>query len=203
MLDGMDSQTCRRDHHIPQNMNNFEQVNNFLELMDGFFTQLKGYYDPKRISVFSVSHGNHDGIAGYTAVKALFYKLQFEYKINCTLFDKFFGYYKIGDHQFIICHGKDDQFMKRGLPINMDDKTKVFIYDWLEEQGITGKNIHFIKGDLHNDNINTSYKLDYRNVLSLFGASDYSMLNYSRSDYGVSYEILENNNLLRGTLTNL
>jgi uncharacterized protein YdcH (DUF465 family) len=203
MLDGMDEQTCRRGKYLPQNMNNFEQVNNFLELMDGFFTKLKSYYDPKKISVFSVNHGNHDGITGYTAVKALFYKLQLGYGIDCTLFDKFFGHYKIGIHDFIICHGKDDQFMKRGLPGSLDDKTKVFIYDWLEAEGIKGKNIHFIKGDLHNDNINTSYKLDYRNVLSLFGASDYAMLNCTRSDYGVSYEVLENDNLLRGVLTNL
>jgi hypothetical protein len=203
MLDGMDSQTCRRDHKIPQNMNNFEQVNNFLALMDRFFTQLKAGYDPKNISVFSVSHGNHDGIAAYTAVKALFYKLQLGYGINCTLFDKFFGNYKIGRHQFVICHGKDSEFMKRGLPINLDDKTKVFIYDWLEEQGISGKNIHIIKGDLHNDNINTSYKVDYRNVLSLFGSSDYSMLNFQRSNHGVSYDVLEDSNLLRGTITDL
>jgi hypothetical protein len=203
MLDGMDSQTCRREHKIPQNMNNFEQVNNFLSLMDRFFTKLKGYYDPKKISVFSVSHGNHDGIAAYTAVKALFYKLQFSYGMNCTLFEQFFGHYQIGDHKFVICHGKDSEFMKRGLPLNLDDKTKVFIYDWLEQQGIKGQNVHIIKGDLHNDNINTSYKVDYRNVLSLFGASDYAMLNFQRSNHGVSYEVLENRDLLRGILTNL
>jgi hypothetical protein len=203
MLDGMDSQTCRRDHKIPQNMNNFEQVNNFLSLMDRFFTQLKGTYDPNKISVFSVSHGNHDGVAAYTAVKALFYKLQLGYGINCTLFDQFFGNYKIGGHQFVICHGKDSEFMRRGLPINLDDKTKVFIYDWLEERGIKGKNIHIIKGDLHNDNINTSYKIDYRNVLSLFGSSDYAMLNFQRSNHGVSYDVLEDRNLLRGTITDI
>lgn len=93
--------------------------------------------------------------------------------------------------------------MKRGFPLNLDDRTKIMIYEWLEEQDIHGKNIHFIKGDLHNDNINTVHRLDYRNVLSLFGSSDYAMMNFSRSDYGVSYEVIEGENLLRGTLTNI
>lgn len=59
LLDGMDNQTCRRDHILPQNMNNFEQVNNFLMVMDEFFVKLKTHYDPKKIQVYSVSHGNH------------------------------------------------------------------------------------------------------------------------------------------------
>jgi hypothetical protein len=203
MLDGMDEQTSRRGKYLPQNMNNYEQIDNFLNLMETFFVQLKGRYDPKNISVFSVKNGNHAGASEYATMQALFAKLQGQHKIHCTLEKEFFSHYKIGVHQFVICHGKDEQFMKRGLPANLDDKTKLFIYDWLESKGITGKNIHIIKGDLHTDNINTTYKLDYRNVLSLFGSSDYAMMNYSRNDYGVSYEVLENSQLLRGTLTNL
>jgi hypothetical protein len=203
MLDGMDEQTSRRGKYLPQNMNNYEQIENFLALMERFFVKLKGYYDPKKISVFSVKNGNHTGATEYATMKALFSKLQNEHKIHCTLEKEFFSHYKIGVHQFVICHGKDEQYMKRGLPMNLDDKTKTFIYDWLEDKGITGRNIHIIKGDLHADNINTSYKLDYRNVLSLFGSSDYGMMNYSRNDYGVSYEVLDGGQLLRGTLTNL
>lgn len=203
MLDGMDGQTCRRDHKLPQNMNNFEQVNNFLSLMDEFFTILKGQYDSKDIFVYSVSHGNHDGVAAYTATKALFSKLEFGYGMNCTLFDKFFGHYQVGVHQFVITHGKDAEFMKRGMPFNLDHKTQVMLYDWLEENDIHGKNIHLIKGDLHNDGLSSCHKLDYRNVLSLFGSSDYAMLNFTRVNSGVSYEVIENGNLLRGTYTNL
>jgi hypothetical protein len=203
MLDGFDNQTARRDHFIPQNMNNFEQVNNYLQLMDEFFLKLLTHYDSNHLFAYSVGDSNHDGASGYTATKCLFYKLEFKYGMSCILFDTFFGHYKIGDHQFIITHGKDSKFQKRPLPMILDDKTKVMIYDWLEDQGITGRNIHFIKGDLHTDGINTHYKLDYRNVLSLFGASDYGMLNYYRTGHGVSYEVLENDNLLRGVLTNI
>jgi hypothetical protein len=93
--------------------------------------------------------------------------------------------------------------MKRGLGLNMSPSEKDMIISWLEDQNIYGNNIHVIKGDLHSDNLNSCKKLDYRNCLSLFGASDHSNFNYSRNDYGVSYEVIEDGNLMRGTFTNL
>lgn len=93
--------------------------------------------------------------------------------------------------------------MKRGMPLNLDDKTKVMLYEWLEEHDIHGSNIHFIKGDLHSNSLNSCRKLDYRNVLSLFGASDYSNMNFSRNSYGMSYDLFVDDNLIRGTFENL
>ena len=88
--------------------------------------------------------------------------------------------------------------MKKGMPLNLDDKNKVMIYDWLRANCINGNNIHIIKGDLHTENFNSSYCLDYRNVLSLFGASDYANYNFTRNQSGMSYEMLLGDNLVRG-----
>ena len=96
-----------------------------------------------------------------------------------------------------------DIFMKKGLPLNITSDVKNTIINWLDDNNITGNNIHIIKGDLHSDNLNSCRKLDYRNCLSLFGASDHSNFNYDRNDHGVSYEVIENGNLLRGTFVNL
>ena len=94
--------------------------------------------------------------------------------------------------------------MKRGLPLNLDDKSRAIICDWLEDNNIHGSNIHIVKGDLHSDNYNSSKKLDYRNVLSLFGGSDYSNYNYVRNNYGLSYDIITSNqNIIRGSFINL
>ena len=107
-------------------------------------------------------------------------------------------------HKFIITHGKDDEFMKRGLPVNLNDTTLVKLYEWLDSEGINGQNIHFIKGDLHQENLNSNYKLDYRNVLSLYGSSDYGQLNFGKQPHGVSYELIDSEgNLLRGNFKNL
>jgi hypothetical protein len=94
--------------------------------------------------------------------------------------------------------------MKKGMPLNIDDKNKVMIYEWLNDQGLTGDNIHIIKGDLHSNNFNSCKRFDYRNVLSLFGASDYSSFNFSRNSYGVSYDIVTyNGSVMRGEITDM
>ena len=93
--------------------------------------------------------------------------------------------------------------MKKGFPLNLDDKTQLKIYEWLHEQGIHSDKIHIIKGDLHSNALNSCKRFDYRNVLSLFGASDYSNFNFSRNSWGLSYDVYIGNNLIRGTFENL
>jgi hypothetical protein len=205
MLDGFDNTTARRSQFIPQNLNNFEQVRQFLNLMDEFFVNLLQIFDPKDIFVFSVQCGNHAGASEYAALQALMSKLQFSYNIACTLSEEFFLYYEVGNHSYVLTHGKDANHMKRGLPINLDDKTQLMVYDWLKDKQIdtTDKIVHVVKGDLHQDNINNRFRFDYRNVLSLFGASDYSQMNFSRSSYGVSYDVIKGNQFLRGNFLEL
>ena len=203
-LDGMDNQTARRDHFMPQNMDNVEQVQVFIRVLEWFISSLYKSNICNNLKIYSVKCGNHDGTMGYVATMALLYKLKLMYPdIETTLFDEFYGFYKFKGHTWILTHGKDEKFMKKGLPLNLDDKNKVMIYEWLDSQNIYGDNIHVIKGDLHTENINSCKKLDYRNVLSLFGASDYSNYNFSRNQYGVSYELFIGDNLLRGTFENM
>jgi hypothetical protein len=123
--------------------------------------------------------------------------------IQTKIFSEFFGTYKFSGRTFVITHGKDAKFMKRGLPANLDEKTKVRIYEWLNYEKIHDDKVYFIKGDLHTENINSCNNLDYRNVLSLFGASDYSNYNFSRNQYGVSYELFLGDTMTRGTFENM
>lgn len=204
LIDGADNQTARRDHYLPQNMDNKQQVKTFLESMEWFVKSLMNLLnEPKNVFIYSVPCGNHGGILEYAITGSLFNKLTYKYGVQCVLFDEFFGSYTIGDHTFVIMHGKDEKFMKKGFPLILDDNTKIRIYDWLESQNIRNKYIHIIKGDLHNHAITECYKFDYRNCPSIFGASDYSMLNFQRSHHGVAYEILENNQLIRGVFSDI
>ena len=59
------------------------------------------------------------------------------------------------------------------------------------------------KGDLHSNALNSCLRFDYRNVLSLYGASDYSNYNFSRNSYGMSYDLFLGDNLIRGTFNNV
>ena len=201
-LDGMDNQTARRDHYMPQEMDNMEQLETFLELTSKFIISCQQLANI--VEVYSVKCGNHGGFWEYTANVALQSLLsQSAPKIKFTLFKDFIGTYRINEDVICICHGKDEKFMKKPLPLVLDDKTRSMIYEWLESNNIYGDNIHFVKGDLHSNALSSCKKFDYRNVLSLYGASDYSNFNYSRNSYGVSYDLYVGNTRTIGTFENL
>lgn len=200
-LDGMDGMTARRDHVMPQNMDNREQFNVFIRQMLGFIGQL-GYYTNK-IIIYAVPEGNHGGFADYMAIRALEYAVGKKFPdVEFTVFEKYYGYYEFNGHTYVINHGKDSKFMKRPMPLNINDSANVLLRDWLDAEHIYTENVHFIKGDLHSNNLNSCRKFDYRNVLSLFGNSDYSMMNYPTNNYGVSYDLFIDNIRTIGTFEN-
>lgn len=200
-LDGMDRMTARRDHVMPQNMDNREQFNVFIRQMLSFIGQLSQY--ASKIIVYAVPEGNHDGVNGYMTIKALEYAATRKFPdIKFTVFERFFGHYEFNGETYLILHGKDSKFMKRPLPLNLNSDTSNLLRDWLDREGLTESNIHIIKGDLHSNNLNACRKFDYRNVLSLFGDSDYSQMNYTSTGYGISYDLFIGNTRTIGTFEN-
>ena len=123
--------------------------------------------------------------------------------VETTMWEEFYGKFEQNGHVFICMHGKDDLYMKKGLPLELNDKTKVMLHEWLNENRIYDNNVHFIKGDLHSNALSSCKRLDYRNVLSLFGSSDYSNYNFSRNSYGISYDLFIGDHLVRGTFENM
>lgn len=203
---GVYGKTARLDHTMPENMDAREQANKFIELMMWFIDSLAAKENEfcSHINVYSVPCGNHGGNFEYMCNKALLALIAAKYpNIQATIWEEFFGVFQHGKDTFVCCHGKDDQYMKRGLPLNLDDKSKIMLYEWLHENGIYSDNVHFVKGDLHSNSFNSCKRLDYRNVLSLFGASDYANYNFSRNSYGVSYDLFIGDNIVRGTFENL
>lgn len=57
-LDGMDNQTARRDHYMPQNMDNMEQVTTFMEVMTKFILRIRNFAN--HVKIYSVKEGNHE-----------------------------------------------------------------------------------------------------------------------------------------------
>ena len=201
-LDGMDGMTARRDHVMPQNMDNKKQFNVFIKYMLRFIEDIQSLCN--NVEIYAVPEGNHGGYADYFAIKAL------EYATNAYLpnvyfkvFDRYYGTFDVKSHQYLIFHGKDGQFMKKPMPLNLNDSTSSLLRDWMDREQLTGDNIHIIKGDLHSNNLNSCRKFDYRNVLSLFGDSDYSQMNYVSNSYGVSYDLFIGDTRVIGTFENL
>lgn len=201
-LDGMDGMTARRDHVMPQNMDNKQQFNVFIRQMLYFISNLSEITN--EISIYAVPEGNHGGYADFFAIKALQYACQAKFPdINFIVFDRYFGVFNVNSHTYLSMHGKDGEFMKKPMPLNLNDATSTMIRDWLDRESIHTNNIHIIKGDLHSNNLNSCRKFDYRNVLSLFGDSDYSQMNYVSNNYGCSYDLFIGDTRLIGTFENL
>ena len=200
---GIYGRTARLDHEMPENMDPREQANTFLSVMRWFISSLVTTFKCE-FEIFSVPCGNHAGNFEYICNKALMSAVNVEFpNIKTTLWEDFYGVFEVNGLRFICTHGKDLAFMKKPMPLNMNDKTQIMLYEWLDSQHIYGDNIHFIKGDLHSNALSSCKKLSYRNVLSLFGASDYSDYNYSKNSYGLSYDIISGFNLMRGTIENM
>lgn len=203
---GFFGKTSRLDHNMPENMDPREQANKFIELMMWFIETLASKANKicSNIRVYSVPCGNHGGNFEYLCNKALLNCIKGRFpEITTTLWEEFFGVFEQNNETFVCCHGKDSQYMRKGLPLNLDDKSKIMIYEWLHSKNINVDNVHVIKGDLHSNNIDSCLRFDYRNVLSLFGASDYTNYNFSKNSYGLSYDLFIGDNLVRGSFENM
>lgn len=205
MLDGMDNMTARRDHIMPQNMDNKEQFNVFLKVMIWFISNLSDSFE--KVIVNSVPNGNHTGAPEYFAIVALKYAIDSKFKnVIMDIPDKFFTKIKVGDHLFLACHGKDSNFMKKPLPLHLTNDSKVWLDNYLIRENIVNKyapgHIHILKGDLHTAGFDDTLQYDYRNCLSLFGDSDYSQMNYPSTGYGVSYSVIIGDSILNGEFKN-
>ena len=199
---GVFGKTASLTHDLPENMDVREQADTYLEVMIWLVDSIIKNDLCNNLTVYSVPCGNHSGTFEYVINKAIMYAINAKFPdVKTMLWDKEYGIFRFHNHTFVCMHGKA-LFMKKGFPLNIDDRTKVLIYEWLDSQNIKGDNIHIIKGDLHSNNMNSCLMFDYRNVLSLFGSSDYGA-NFSRNAYGISYDLFIGDNLVRGTFENL
>ena len=204
MLDGMNNSTARGGHFLPQNYTNKEQYKVFMEEMIWFVNTLVSMNFSNEIKIFSVPNGNHTEVVEYVALNHLKTIIESTHPdIEFTLFEDFLGHFYHKDKCYIICHGKDGKNMKKGWPLNLNSDTKDKLYDYILANNLKSRQFEVVKGDLHCENVNTSYKINYRTVASLMGSSAHSQANYPRVNYGASYDYFVGNNMSRGVFIDL
>ena len=200
-IDGIDNQTARRDHYMPQLMGNKEQINNFAYAITYLFQKLIELDLAENYSYQSVVNGNHDGDPGWITSKYVATVLKIQYpNIETDVADSFFLRYDVDDFSYIICHGKDSKHMKKGMPMVMDSKTEVFLTQYITSQHNLRKYINVVSGDLHNESMTRGKLFKYWKVGSFFGSSDYCMYNFGDTAPHVNYHIVEGSVLLNGTI---
>lgn len=206
MIDGFNNQTTRGGHMLPQSMGDDEQLRIYVKGLNHFIQTILTKYSYKNIRLVTVRGGNHDGFAIGYLTEAIFkqYSLLNENITTQMIDSPMFGHFLVGNHLYIISHGKDPYYAKRGLSVTVTDKDRSIYLSYLLKNNLNPNlyDIHIVKGDLHQDNYQqVEAHIDVRTVASLFGASDYSARNFAMCNAGTSYEIInEYNNIERGVV---
>ena len=151
LLDGMDGQTTRGGHALPQNMTNEECFDAALEFKLKILYGLVNNYD--RIYFNNMCNDNHSGAFGYFVNEAFkkIAEIQFKDKVTVINHRKFINHYYVGRICFVISHGKDDKSLKFGFKPVLDFKGAEKIDQYCKQNGIYKNSdlVIFKKGDSH------------------------------------------------------
>lgn len=190
-LDGYNGETTRKGHDLPQNMDNQEMFDVGLSFKIRMIDELVNHYE--QIVVNNICEDNHAGSFGYIVNSA--FKLFIEYKysnVKVNNHRKFINHYFIGDHCFVISHGKDSKSLKFGFKPHLDSKQIEKIDQYLKQNGIykKAKYITFCKGDSHLllFDLCSSDDFDYFNYLAYSPSSEWVQTNFKKGRSGFVLE---------------
>lgn len=196
-LDGFNQKTTgslrgTSQHTLPQQMNNREQHDFYLEVHKELFDQIVHQKLARNLYYVATSNSNHGGDFEYTAMKHLETYLNIKYPFIKTVVNYYpLNHFIYGDHCIIFGHGKDDEDMKNGMPLNLNDKVENYLNDYIRVNTLEAYNVSFISGDLHQSSENYGKTLRYKKVLSQFGSTKWMHTNFGSGSPGLSFEIYD------------
>lgn len=190
-MDGWDAMTVRKQHELPQNMDNQAAFDLGVNMKVNMIKSLLQHYD--QVTMRNVCNDNHSGSFGYvvnSAVKRIC-ELLFPGQVEVINQRKFMEHYQNGCHRFILCHGKDDKNMKTGFKPHLDPKHQEKIENYINEFRLLekGVRIEFSKGDSHQQIFDsaTSQNFHYFNYMALSPASDWVQTNFKKGHSGFTF----------------
>lgn len=198
-LDGFNGKTTgglrgTSSHTLPQQLNNREQHDYYLELHKELFDTIAVNLFAKNIYFVATSNSNHGGDFEYGTMRNLETYLNVKYPdIKTYVSYKPYNHFTYGKHCIIFGHGKDDEDMKNGLPLVLNDKVSNVLNDYITVNKLNMYNISFISGDLHQSAETYAKNFRYKKVLSQYGSSKWMHTNFGSGNPGLSLEIFLKN----------
>jgi len=191
LMDGWDGMTIRREHHLPQNMDNQLAFDVALRFKIRMIESLVGSYE--KIICHNITDDNHSGAFSYIVNSAFksYIELKYPNNVEVHIQRKFIDYYKVKNFIFVLCHGKDGGNMKFGLKPQLDDRQIKFISNYIDENYLATKEtiVEFDKGDSHQSLVDksSSKKFQYHNFPSFAPPSNWVKTNFQNSMSGFSF----------------
>lgn len=185
-LDGWNCGTTRSGepghaHVLPQNMSNKTAVETYIRVNNYYWDELVKVNPAKNYHKYDIVNSNHGG-NGLDYLANLGVQIYLEAKhpeVRINYIHKLLGHFQYGNHNFILTHGKDENYRKKPLPLNLDPVTEVFIKQYMDIHKLSADQHNVVlKGDLHQWNWNSGKFFDYINVGSLYGSSGWVQANF-------------------------
>ena len=196
-LDGFDGKTTRglkgdSNHTLPQQLNNREQHDTYVELHRLLFDSIMHAELANNIYFVATSNSNHGGDFDYSAMRHLETYLNVKYPdINTFISVKPVDHFTYGKHAIIFGHGKDDEDMKAGFPLTLNDKVTNWLTDYIRVNKLNDYTISVISGDLHQSAETYAKNFRYKKVLSQYGSTKWMHSNFGSGSPGLSTEVFE------------
>lgn len=189
-MDGLGANTTRKGHELPQNMNDKEAFDLALEFKIYLVDALIDNYDT--IVCNNITNDNHSGVFSYFVSQAVKNILEAKYpkKVYVNSIKRFIHHYSVGNHTFVISHGKDIGEQKFGFKPKLDAIQAEKIDQYCKEHKLyNGNFIEFSKGDSHQAiyDDTTSNDFSYYNYPAFSPPSNWVKTNFKNSKSGFNF----------------
>jgi hypothetical protein len=186
-LDGYNGLTTRGGHKLPQCMTNEEAFKVGLEFKMDMASRLSPHFN--KIIFHLIDDDNHAGSFGAILNHAFLIAAGLKFSnVEVVKIPSFIGHYFVGEHAFVITHGKDKAFLKFGFKPFLDSKQIEKIDHYLKENDIyrKAKYIEFTKGDSHQLILDytTAQYFDYFSIAALSPSSEWVQTNFKKGRRG-------------------
>lgn len=188
-FDGFDAKTVRREHDLPQNMDNQKAFDVGFEFKRQMVDMLSRFY--AKIVIHNVCESNHSSSFDYIVNSALKTYCEKVYGIEVHNFRKFIDSYSVGNYTFILTHGKDSKNLRFGFKPFLDAVQKEKISNYIDINGLHEPNvkIEFSKGDSHIwlFDGSSSDRFNYFNYPAFSPSSEWVQTNFKRGQSGCMF----------------
>lgn len=191
MLDGWDAKTVRGGHDLPQNMSNEQAFSLALTFKVMLVDGLIDCFD--EIVCNNLNNSNHSSSFSACLNEAFARIAEIKWdNVYVNNPNEFINHYFVGEHCFVISHGKDDKTLKFGFKPVLDAVQIEKIDQYLKFHGVfsKAKYITFKKGDSHQFLFDWTSAQDfkYQNYPALSPASQWVQTNFKRGKRGFVIE---------------
>lgn len=185
-FDGFDGKTVRREHDLPQNMDNQTAFDVGFQFKVKMIDILSRFYS--KIICHNVCESNHSSSFDYIVNSAFKVYAEKVYGVEVMNFRKFIDHYQFANRIFILCHGKDSTNLKFGFKPFLDPVQREKINDYIDTHFLLQKDvkIEFSKGDSHQYifDSSSSDRFDYFNYPAFSPSSSWVQTNFKKGKSG-------------------